>query len=318
VCPHYTELALRDGDYDSSDAGLILNIARYSTHDGPGIRTTVFFKGCPLNCWWCHNPESQSPVPQLIFREDRCIHCFACVKTCPHQALVIIDDSPAALGDLCDLSGECVRVCHSGAREIVGKKMISANLMNEIERDTVFYDESGGGVTFSGGEPFMQPRFLKSLLRLCKERRIHTALETCGFVNSEVLASTSAYVDQYLYDLKIIQDEKHRKFTRVSNALILQNLRQLARSHDHVTIRFPVIPSVNDDEENVSQLGEFVASLRGIEEVDVLPYHELGIAKYGRLGVSYRMCEIKPPSSEEVTNVVERLREYGLKVKVGG
>lgn len=318
MCPHYTELALRLGDPDSSDAGTIFNLARYSTHDGPGIRTAVFFKGCPLSCWWCHNPESQSPSPQLIFREDRCIHCFACVNACPHQALVVIDENPTAVRDSCELSGECVRVCYSGAREIVGKRMTSAEIMNEIEKDTVFYDESGGGVTFSGGEPFMQPRFLTSLLKLSKERRIHTAVETCGFVDPEILAGASTYVDQYLYDLKIIQDENHRRFTRVSNALILQNLRYLARSHNHVVIRFPVIPSVNDDEENVSQLGEFVSSLRAIEEIDVLPYHELGIAKYKRLGVNYKMQETKPPSSEEVTSIAERLREYGLKVKVGG
>lgn len=240
------------------------------------------------------------------------------MKTCPHQALVIIDGNPAALTDACRLSGECVRACYSGAREIVGKKMTSAEVMNEIESDIVFYDESGGGVTFSGGEPFMQPRFLKSLLRLCRERGIHTAVETCGFVDSEILTGASTYVDQYLYDLKIIQDERHRKFTRASNALILRNVRELARSHAHVIIRFPVIPGVNDDEENVSQLGEFVSSVEKVEEVDVLPYHELGISKYKRLGVSYRMREIRPPSTEEVAGIAEQLRGYGLKVKIGG
>ena len=309
---------MRDADSDSLSAGVIFNVARYSTHDGPGIRTTVFFKGCPLNCWWCHNPESQSPTPQLIFREDRCIHCFACVKNCPHHALAIIDDSPAVLIDACELSGECVRACYSGAREIIGKKMTAAEVMTEIERDTVFYDESGGGVTFSGGEPFMQPRILNSLLKLCKERMIHTAVETCGFVDSEIYASASPYVDQYLYDLKIIQDEKHRRFTRVSNGLILRNLRELARSHEHVIVRFPVIPSVNDDEENVSLLGEFVSSLRKVDEVDVLPYHELGISKYKRLGARYRMREIKPPSNEGVARIAEQLRGYGLNVKIGG
>jgi pyruvate formate lyase activating enzyme len=240
------------------------------------------------------------------------------VKACPHHALAVVDEIPTAVGNSCELSGICVQVCHSGAREIVGKKMTSVEIMNEIEKDIVFYDESGGGVTFSGGEPFMQPRFLTRLLISSKERRIHTTVETCGFVDPEIVARTSTYVDQYLYDLKIIQDEKHRKFTRVSNALILQNLRYLARSHNHVIIRFPVIPSVNDDEENVSQLGEFVSSLRSIEEVDVLPYHELGIAKYKRLGVNYKMQETKPPSSEEVTRIAERLKEYGLRVKVGG
>lgn len=303
---------------DSADAGLVFNIARYSTHDGPGIRTTVFFKGCPLDCWWCHNPEGQSPAPQLIFRADRCIHCFSCVKACLHHAIEVIDDYPSTFKNLCRLSGDCVRVCQSGAREIVGKRMSVVDVMKEIEKDTVFYDESGGGVTFSGGEPFMQPAFLKVLLRSCKEMEIHTAVETCGFVDSASLISASKYVDLFLYDLKIMENEKHRKFTRVPNKLILENLRHLARSHDHIIIRFPVIPEVNDDDENVSRLGEFISSLRNVGEVDVLPYHKFGIDKYKSLRMWYRMPEATPPSSGDVTRITERIRSYGLRVKVGG
>ena len=303
---------------DTPDAGIVFNIARYSTHDGPGIRTTVFFKGCPLDCWWCHNPEGQSPGPQLLYRADRCIHCFGCVKACPHHAIMINDETPFVLKDLCHLSGECVRVCQTGAREMVGKITTVADVMNEVQKDTIFYDESDGGVTFSGGEPFMQPLFLKTLLGRCKEEGIHTAVETCGLVETASLLSASKDVDQFLYDLKIMEDERHRKFTRVSNKLILENLRQLANSHDHIIVRFPVIPGVNDDDENVVRLGEFVSSLRNVEEVDVLPYHKFGIEKYRSLGMEYRMPKVTPPSSEEISRMVEMLRGQGLKVKVGG
>lgn len=243
---------------------------------------------------------------------------MSCLEACPNHAIVLIDGNPVALNDKCRLSGNCLQVCQSGAREIAGKKIAVADLMVEIEKDTVFYDESHGGVTFSGGEPFMQPIFLQTLLRLCKKRKIHTAVETCGFVDSGTLLSTTPYVDLYLYDLKVIDDERHRRFTSVSNKVILENLRKLSRSHDHITIRFPVIPGVNDDNENVSEIGEFVLLLGNVEEVDILPYHKLGIEKYKRLGMKYRMAEIQPPSKEEVARIAERLRSLGLKVKVGG
>ena len=187
-----------------------------------------------------------------------------------------------------------------------------------MEKDNIFYDESGGGVTFSGGEPFMQPIFLQDLLEACKERRIRTAVETCGFVNPETLMASSPYVDLYLYDLKVIDNETHRRFTGVSNEIILKNLRQLSRSHDEVIVRFPVIPGVNDDDENVLRLGEFVSSLGSVKEIDVLPYHELGVEKYKRLGMINRMPEVELPSSLRVSGIVEKLEGFGLLVKVGG
>jgi pyruvate formate lyase activating enzyme len=196
--------------------------------------------------------------------------------------------------------------------------MTVAEVLKEIEKDTVFYDESGGGATFSGGEPFKQSAFLKTLLASCKEQKIHTAVETCGFVDPDSLISTSKYVDLFLYDLKIMQDERHKKFTGASNKVILANLRELARTHDNVIVRFPVIPEVNDDEDNVSQLGAFVSSLRNVREVDVLPYHKFGIDKYRSLGMPYRMTEATPPSGEDVTRITETIASYGPSVKVGG
>jgi len=236
------------------------------------------------------------------------------MKVCPNHAIVLVDDNPMVLDDECQLSGECVRICQSGAREIAGKRITVADLVQEMEKDTIFYDESGGGVTFSGGEPFMQPVFLQTRLRICNERRIHTAVETCGFVDSETLLSTSPYVELYLYDLKVIDDEKHQSLTGVSNKRILENLRKLSGRHAHITIRFPVIPGVNDNERDVSQIGEFVSSMEKVERIDILPYHKLGIEKYERLGKSYRMAEMRPPTSEQITGIAERLRSFGLGV----
>jgi pyruvate formate lyase activating enzyme len=299
-------------------AGTIFDIVKYSTHDGPGIRTAVYFKGCPLHCWWCHNPEGQFPGAQQVYREERCIRCYSCVEACPNHAIKILDGTPTLLRNDCTLSGLCVQACQTNAREIAGRHVSVSDVMGEVEKDTVFYDESRGGVTFSGGEPFMQPNFLHILLEACKEKGIHTAVETCGFVDTETLVASSPYVDLYLYDLKAIDNETHRKFTGVSNELILKNLRQLSQVHGHVIVRFPIIPSVNDDDANVLRLGKFVSSLGGVKEIDVLPYHKLGVEKYKRLGMVSRMSEIEPPSSSKMDGIVGKLESFGLTVKVGG
>lgn len=299
-------------------AGTIFDIVKFSTHDGPGIRTAVFFKGCPLQCWWCHNPEGQTPAAQLVYREERCIRCFSCVEACPNHAIKILEGIPTLLRNACKLSGMCTIACQTKAREMAGKRIKVSDVMEEIEKDNIFYDESGGGVTFSGGEPFMQPVFLQNLLEACNERRIRTAVETCGFVNSETLLNSGRYVDLYLYDLKVVDNETHRRFTGVSNEMILKNLRQLSQVHDHVIVRFPVIPGVNDDDANVFRLGEFVSSLGSVKEIDVLPYHELGIEKYKRLGMVNRMPEVEPPSTSKTGAIVEKLEGFGLLVKVGG
>jgi len=299
-------------------AGTIFDVMKYSTHDGPGIRTTVFLKGCPLHCWWCHNPEGQSPAPQLVFRTERCIHCLGCVKACPNHAIEVVDGNPIVVGEKCRLDGFCVSACQTGAREIAGKRVTVAGILEAVERDTVFYDESGGGVTFSGGEPFMQPIFLKTLLKLCKERRIHTAVETCGFVDSSTLLSSVADVDLLLYDLKVMDDERHREFTGVPNNRILENLKKLSNSQVEIIVRFPVIPGVNDYDGNVSRIGEFVSELGNVKEIDILPYHELGIEKYKQLGLKHNMPEVQLLSTERLTEIGGKLESYGLRVKVGG
>jgi pyruvate formate lyase activating enzyme len=205
--------------------GIVFDIKKFSIHDGPGIRTTIFFKGCPLRCWWCHNPEGLTPEPELMIRANRCIRCDACLDVCPHGAISRDGDKVFTDVAKCLRCGTCVAACYAEARQIVGQEMAAAQVMAEIERDVPFYDESGGGATFSGGEPLLQPDFLCELLSACRARGIHTAVDTCGFAPWEVLDSVRKYVDLFLYDLKLMDEARHRAFTGVSNALILSNLR---------------------------------------------------------------------------------------------
>ena len=251
--------------------GQVFDIQKFSLHDGPGIRTTVFFKGCPLNCWWCHNPESQALGLEMMYQARRCIRCGACEAACSYGAISRNGDFVSTDREKCTLCGACVESCYAEAREIVGKEMTVAQVMTEIERDVTFYDESGGGVTFSGGEPLLQRDFLCSLLMACKDRDIHTTLDTCGFVAWETLDRARRFVDLFLYDIKLMDDAKHREFTGVPNDQILNNLRMLSEQGHNVVLRLPIIPGVNDDEKNVRQTGEFATTLPGLNQVDILP-----------------------------------------------
>lgn len=302
----------------SAVSGIIFDIKKFSIHDGPGIRTTVFLKGCPLSCWWCHNPESQNPQPELVFWESRCIRCGACLEVCDHGAISWDGEVTATDRGKCTLCGDCVEACYAEAREMVGQEMTVAQVMEEIERDLPFYDQSGGGVTFSGGEPLLQRDFLLALLRACQERAIHTAVDTCGFASWEKLDSVRRHVGLFLYDLKLMDDARHRKFTGVSNELILENLHMLsARGHD-IFLRVPVIPGINDDEESVRRIGTFAAALPHLDEVDILPYHQAAAEKHRRLNKVYGLPETRPPSDERMAEIAQILEEFGLQVKIGG
>lgn len=297
--------------------GKIFNIQHYSIHDGPGIRTTVFFKGCPLSCWWCHNPESIEKKSQLVYRNSKCIGCRDCVDLCPEGALSFGDKGVIINKDLCTLCGLCAEKCPANALEIIGTDRTVKEIMKEIEKDKMFFDESGGGVTFSGGEPLFQTELLIALLEGCKNKGIHTALDTSGYAKWEILESVAGKVDLFLYDLKHMDNEAHRKYTGVPNTVILENLGKLTKIHQNIWIRVPVIPAINDSEANLKSLGEFVSSLM-IKKVFLLPYHEIASGKYELLNKPYLLSEVEPPQEERMKELEKILIPYGLEVKIGG
>ncbi len=297
--------------------GRILRIERFAIHDGPGIRTTVFLKGCPLRCTWCHSPESQQLQPEFMPRPERCVRCLGCTTACPHHAVQPAADLGPVAPEACEACGACADACPTGARELLGRTMGVDALMAEIERDRIFYDESDGGVTFSGGEPLMQPTFLREMVAMCRASAIHAAVDTCGHADTAALLDVARDADLFLFDLKMMDEERHRAYTGASNVRILQNLERLAAVHPNVLVRFPLIPGVNDDDENVRAMGAFLASLR-LTRIDVLPYHRAGIAKYDRLQRPYPLLDAQPPSADQVTHVVRLLESCGLIVRPGG
>ena len=297
--------------------GKVLRIERFAIHDGPGIRTTVFLKGCPLRCAWCHSPESQALQPEFMPRPDRCVRCFGCTNACPrHAATPAADKGPVAPA-ACDTCGECAEACPTGARELAGRTMSVNALMAEIERDRIFYDESDGGVTFSGGEPLMQPAFLARMVRTCHDSGIHVAVDTCGHADTSALLDVARDADMFLFDLKMMDEDRHVAYTGASNARILENLERLAAVHSNILVRFPLVPGVNDDDDNVRATGAFLVSLH-LTRVDVLPYHRAGIAKYDRLQRPYLLPETQPPAADRQEHVVRLLEDCGLIVRPGG
>ena len=298
--------------------GLIFNIQRFSVYDGMGIRTTVFFKGCPLHCSWCHNPESLSLVREIALRSDRCIQCGDCMAICKNGAIYRENGSYVIHRERCLRCGECVDVCVADARALVGREMTVEEVMKEIRADASFFNQSGGGVTFSGGEPLLQHEFLLALLETCRMEGIHTTVDTTGFTSATILKSIAANTDLFLYDLKLFNDAMHREYTGVSNQIIFQNLKLLADWNKKVVIRIPLIPSLNDDEENIRALGAFVASLQKIQEIHLLPYHRSGIDKYQRIGMEYTLVTLAIPNHEMLQSAERMLKQYVPQVIVGG
>jgi pyruvate formate lyase activating enzyme len=309
---------MEDLDIHGSAEGIVFDVRRFSVHDGPGIRSTVFLKGCPLSCWWCHNPESQRSQPQVFYRPARCIQCGRCVEACPQGAIAEPQDGGESDPALCIQCGQCARVCPAEARELAGRRVTAKGLLAELERDVAFYDESGGGVTFSGGEPLQQARFLEELLPLCKAHDLHVALDTSGCAAWPVIDRLRPYVDLFLYDIKLMDAEKHLRYTGVSNQLILDNLLRLSESGARIFLRVPVVPGINDDPANLDEIGRLAASLPGVERVDLLPYHQAAAVKYANLGVEYRLDDIQPPSPDAMQALAARLGRCGVSVHIGG
>ena len=314
--------------------GIIFDVKKFALHDGPGIRTTVFFKGCPLSCWLCHNPESQSRMLEHIYRKERCEACGDCVAACVSGVLCLSNGSPAdgaARGHTstatpkglsierarCERCGACAEACLTGALELVGREATVDQVMAQVLKDVVLYDESKGGVTFSGGEPLAQPDFLLALLEACKKEELHTVVDTSGHASREVMERVISRTDLFLFDLKIMLDALHRDFTGVSNRTLLDNLRLLAMKGSEVRIRVPVFPGVNDDSDNIMRMGRFLSDLPRRYPVDLLPYHKVGFEKYARLDRKRRLPALKPPGAKRLKEIADTLSGYGLQVNLG-
>lgn len=299
--------------------GIVFDIKKYAVHDGPGIRTTVFLKGCPLRCWWCHNPEGIAPGPELTFRGDRCLEgCRACVAACPEGAVKRTSSGVEIDDDACRLRGRCAEACPSDALRLIGGEVAVEDVLLEIEKDRVFYDHSGGGATFSGGEPLMQADFLEALLNGCRARGIHTVVDTSGYAPFEHLERIRPLTDLFFYDIKHMDDARHREATGVSNHIILENLRGLNRAGSLIEIRFPVIPGINDDEEHIRDLAAFLGGLGGIDTIALLPYHRIGTQKYTDLKRPRGGHDPSEPEEETILRIQEFLKESGFHVKRGG
>jgi pyruvate formate lyase activating enzyme len=300
--------------------GTIFDLKRFAVHDGPGVRTTVFFKGCPLHCLWCHNPESISRGLDLLVREARCSRCYSCIPVCPPKAIskgpkhgpVVVDRAK------CDLCGKCADACMYDALVMAGRKVTVADVAAEVERDRIFYEQSGGGVTLSGGEPLAQPDFCRELLTELQARGLHTALDTSGLASWETLASCAEKSDLVLYDLKMIDDRKHRETTGASNAAILANFKKLAVRKKAVAVRIPLMAGVNDGPSDIRAVLEFLKPFPSVKTIGLLRYHKGGQEKYRNLGQSSCFKIYDPPSDERMGEIRRAFTDAGFQVRIGG
>ena len=298
---------------------LVFDIKRYAINDGPGIRVVVFFKGCNLHCTWCHNPEGISPRIEKMYARAKCIGCGTCVDVCPERAITLTSDGIVTDAVLCTLCGKCADACPTMAIEMSGRLMTVSAIMEIIEKERVFFDQSGGGVTFSGGEPLLHPGVLIELLEECGRRGIHRAVDTAGHVQQEVLLEVARHDDLFLYDLKVMDPELHEQWTGVNNERILANLRLLSATGIRIIIRVPVVGGVNDDEGNIRQTAEFISSLpSGGIEVHLLPYHTVAQHKFAKLGKTDAFILMEEPEKEFLDRAVACFAEYGIVAQVGG
>jgi len=305
-----------NSEVTDKERGLIFLIQGYSIQDGPGIRTTVFMKGCPLRCPWCHNPESLNPHPELMTHDAQCIACGKCVDACPVEAITLNKQEGRKIDrDRCNLCFECVEVCPAEALTKVGEIMTVEQVVEEVEKDEIFYWRSGGGVTISGGEPLLQGPFVTKVLKACKEKGLHTALDTCGYSPWPLLEEVLEYVDLVLFDIKHMDPKAHEEATGMSNALSLENLYKIP-NHKTVWLRIPLIPGYNDSEENLKKISALGREI-GAERISILPFNKFGEGKYENLGKQIFISDVKPPSKERLHEIQQSIESFGLHVTLG-
>ena len=296
---------------------VIFDIERYATQDGPGIRTVIFFKGCNLRGIWCQNPESQCVTPQIMYYVNLCQGCGRCITLCPNQA-IHPDETFGLLTDpdLCAACGKCAVNCYVDARKLMGKMMTVSDVMEEIQKDTPYYRSSGGGVTFSGGEPLLYPEFVRAVAQQCHEAGIHTAIDTAGHVSWETFEMLLPYLDLVFFDIKHIDADLHKTYTGVSNERILDNLKKLSAVFAPLIIRIPVIPGCNDSVDVQQRIYEFVKQLPGIERVELLPYHSLGTTKYKGLGRDYTL-HADSFKKDDLQHLAKLAHTIGIPLRIG-
>ena len=302
---------------DIDETGYIFNIQKFSIHDGPGIRTLIFFKGCPLRCIWCSNPESQNIYPEIFYLEERCTLCKMCEAVCPRQRKKISKNAPVYDKQcIMDCDKPCVKECSKEAMVVTGEKTTVRTVVSSVTKDQEYYFLSDGGVTVTGGEPFYQPRFLLSLVRVLKYLNIHVAVETCGFFDYEKNRESVDLIDCYLYDIKNVDARIHRQHTGLDNALIKNNLMRLVDGNKNVIVRIPIISGINDNEDDLSKVVDFLSPIYSrLLEINILPYHKLGVIKYRRLGMDYSL-DIEPASKERLEEIREIFKRSGIDANV--
>lgn len=305
----------------SGTSGTVFKIQRIALHDGPGIRTVIFFKGCPLRCLWCSSPESQHSGIEVLYDPHRCMHSLDCLDACPEQALSLINKNRIAVDhNRCIACGRCVTACTHEARSLTGRTVHVSDIIQEIHRDEIFYHRSSGGVTLSGGEPLLQPDFALAILKATRYRGIHTAMETCGYAKWDILSKLCSCLDLIYIDLKQIDPDAHQKLTGVSNELILDNIRQVDASclYTSLIVRIPVIPGYNNTKEEMERIAGFVSTLNRVERVELLPYHRYGIKTYEQLGREYDLHGQGSPSGQQMHALAGLFADKGIAVEIGG
>jgi len=299
--------------------GLIFDIKKYAINDGPGIRLTVFFKGCNLSCQWCHNPESLSPKVQKMYNASKCIGAAKCLDNCPNDALELTSEGIITNYDACNLCGICAEVCPTKAFEMLGSSISISELMKKIDSEAIFFDQSGGGVTFSGGEPLMHSEYLIEALKECGKRMYHRVVDTTAFTNQETLLEVAKHTELFLIDLKIMDSKSHKNFTGVSNEKILSNITELAKTNCEIIFRMPLIKKVNTSKENIRSTALFMNSLDGNKSViNLLPYHNIAENKHVKLGDKSSFVKFETPNEQEINGIVEIFNSYGITATVGG